>query len=144
MSKTSADINEMIEVLNDGVKFYEDAAGDSPHSVLFRRMASSKRAIAADLKAEVSLHGEKPAEGGTISGALRRTYTDIRAKLSSDPEAQYISQLEETEDKILRSFQDSLTSSENAAVRQIAQRYLPDVRRMHNEMRDLKQQFKAA
>ncbi len=147
MSKTTANLNDLIEVLNDGITFYDDAAsstGNSAYRQLFLRMATSKRAIVNDLKVHVSQHGEQPADGGTIAGALRKTYADVRARMSSDPDAQYIDHLEETEDRILQAFQDGLTTSENAEVRQIAQQYLPDVRRMHHEMRSLKQQVKAA
>lgn len=147
MSKTTSTLNELIEVLNDGVSFYEDASTsvDNPsYKSLFTRMASTKRSIATDLKAQVALHGETPASGGTIAGALRKGYTDLRASMSKHGDATYISQLEETEDRILHAFQDALTSSDRAEVRQIAQNYLPDVRRMHDEMRALKQQVKAA
>ena len=147
MSKTTTNLNELIEVLNDGVSFYEDASkktDNTAHRSLFNRMASTKRSIAADLKAQVALHGETPAEGGTIAGSLRKVYTDITASMSKHADDKYISQLEETEDRILHSFQDALASSDRAEVRQIAQNYLPDVRRMHDEMRSLKQQVKAA
>lgn len=147
MSKTTSSLNELIEVLNDGVKFYDEAANSTENSgykALFQRMASTKRAITADLKAEVAYHGEKPADGGTVAGSLRKTYTDLAASMSKHPDARYIGQLEETEDRILHSFQNALTKSERAEVRQIAQNYLPDIRRMHDEMRSLKQQVKAA
>ena len=147
MTKTTAQVNDLIEVLNDGVKFYDDAAGSTNNQIyksLFQRMANTKRAIAADLKAEVAWQGEKPAEGGTIVGQLRQSYTDLRAKLSNNPDAKYIGQLEESEDRILNAFQEALTKSDKAEVRQIAQNYLPDIKRMHNEMADLKKQFKSA
>jgi uncharacterized protein (TIGR02284 family) len=147
MTQTTTSLNELIEVLNDGVKFYDDAAGTTKNETyrqLFQRMASTKRSIAADLKAEVSHQGETPADGGTVAGTLRQAYTDLRAKMSDNPDAKYISQLEESEDRILHAFQDALTSSDKAQVRQIAQNYLPDVRRMHDEMRSLKAQVKNA
>lgn len=147
MSKTTTSLNELIAVLNDGVKFYADAAGSTESEVyrnLFQRMASTKRAIAADLKAEVAYHGETPVDGGTVTGSLRQAYTDLRASLSENPDAQYISQLEDSEDRILHAFQDALTISDKAEVRQIAQNYLPDIKRMHSEMRELKQQIESA
>lgn len=146
MSKTTTSLNELIEVLNDGVKFYSDAAvttTNSSYKNLFQRMASTKRAIAADLKAEVAYHGETPVDGGTVTGSLRQAYTDLRASLSENPDAQYITQLEESEDRILHAFQDALTISDKAEVRQIAQNYLPDIKRMHNEMHDLKQDLQS-
>lgn len=147
MSKTTSSLNELIEVLNDGVKFYEDASTnvDNPaYKQLFTRMASTKRSISADLKAQVAMHGEKPTEGGTIAGSIREGYTKLTAAMSKHPDEKYVNNLEETEDRILQTFQDALTSSDRAEVRQIAQNYLPDVRRMHDEMRALKHQLKAA
>lgn len=147
MSTTTTSLNELIAVLNDGVKFYADAAGSTDNETyrnLFQRMASTKRAIAADLKAEVAYHGEQPADGGTVSGSLRQAYADLRASLSDNPDAHYISQLEDSEDRILDAFKDALTISDKAEVRQIAQNYLPDIKRMHSEMRELKQQVESA
>lgn len=147
MTSTSSNLNELIEVLNDGVSFYEDAANATEserYTSLFRRMASTKRAICADLKAEVAYEGDTPSDSGTVAGAMRKTYTELRATLSKRPDQKYIDQLEASEDRILAAFRDALTSSENAKVRNIAQNYLPDISRMHAEMRDLKQQLKAA
>lgn len=147
MSKTTSSLNDLIEVLNDGVKFYEDASSnvENPgYKQLFTRMASTKRSIATDLKAQVALHGETPADGGTIAGSIREGYTKLAAAMSKHPDEKYVNNLEETEDRILHAFQDALTSSDRAEVRQIAQNYLPDVRRMHDEMRALKHQLKAA
>lgn len=146
MSPTPAQLNELIAVLVDGIRFHEDAARaiDGPYQALFQRLASTKRAIVSDLRAEVAFHGEAPAEGGTLAGSLRQHYTDLRARLSEKPDEKYIAQLEEAEDRILRAFTDALTTSERAEVRQVAQNYLPDIKRMHEEMRTLKAQFKHA
>ena len=140
MPSAAAQLNELIGVLVDGVKFYEDAAQavDGPYQALFQRMASTKRAIVSDLRAEVAFHGEAPHEGGTVAGSLRQAYTDLRARLSGRPDERYVAQLEEAEDRILRAFTDALTASERAEVRQVAKNYLPDIKRMHEEMRTLK------
>jgi uncharacterized protein (TIGR02284 family) len=147
MSQSAASqLNDLIGVLGDGVKFYEDAARtvDGPYQALFQRLASTKRAILSDLRAEVAYHGEAPFEGGTLAGSLRQAYTDLSARFSGKPDAKYISQLEETEDRILRAFTDALTTSERAEVRQVARNYLPDIKRMHEEMRALKAQVQHA
>ena len=146
MSQTTAQLNDLIAVLQDGVKFYEDGARaiDGPYQALYQRLASTKRAIVSDLRAEVAYHGEAPVDGGTVAGSLRQAYTDLRARWSERPDVKYIAQLEEAEDRILRAFTEALTTSERAEVRQVAQNYLPDIRRMHEEMRVLKEQVKNA
>ena len=86
----------------------------------------------------------RKSDGGTVAGSMRQAYTDLAAKFSGKPEEKYVSQLEETEHRILKAFTEALTTSDKAEVRQVAQNYLPDVKRMHDEMRSLKLQLKNA
>ena len=144
---TSANLNDLIEVLNDGVKFYDDAAMTTKNNTykgLFQRMADGKRRIASALSSQVKLHGDTPTDSGTVAGGLRKTYTDIAAKFSSQPETKFVDQLEQSEDRILHAFEDAFSVSKQPEVREIAQNYLPELRRMHDEMRNLKQQLKSA
>jgi len=110
---------------------------------LFERRARTKNAIANDLKNKVVSSGEKPAEGGTMAGSLRKSYSELRAKVASDPEAQYVAQLEEFEDRIVKAFNDAVTDSDDPEVRNIAQKYMPEINRDHTDMRNLKQIVKA-
>ena len=141
MSTDTATLNDMIEVLNDGKKFYKEAAGEVKQfelKSLFGRMARTKEAIAGDLKTAVVVTGTKPAEGGSFAGTLRKAYAEARAKLSSDKDYAYVAQLEEFEDRILKVFKDAAEKSDDQGVRAIAKRYMPEVVRDHNEMRTLK------
>ena len=141
MTIDTATLNDMIEVLNDGRKFYEEAAGEVKRSdlgTLFARMARTKQAIASDLRTAVVAHGVEPAEGGTFAGGLRKAYAEVRTKLSSHKDYQYVVQLEEFEDRILAAFTSAVSESDDQAVRTIAERYIPEVTRDHNEMKTLK------
>lgn len=141
MKTDSATLNELIEVLEDGKKFYEEAATKVTRPdlrSLFGRMAMTKGAIVGDLKTAVVARGEQPATEGSFSGAIHKAYSEIRAKLSSDKNYAYVAELEQFEDRILHAFQHAAQKSEDAGVRTIAQRYMPDVSRDHAQMRDLK------
>ena len=147
MNTDTATLNDLIEVLNDGKKFYEEAVGHVKRTdlkALFSRMARTKGAIASDLRTAVVANGGKPAEGGSFAGSLRKAYAEIATKLSTDRDYTYIAQLEEFEDRILKAFEDAQSKSEDEGVRTIAQRYMPEVMRDHNEMRGLKKHAKAA
>jgi len=138
----TATLNDMIEVLNDGKKFYEEAATQVNRAdlgTLFGRMARTKQAIASDLRTAVVAQGVEPAEGGSLAGALRTAYAEIRTKLSSHKDYEYVVQLEEFEDRILAAFNNAVSESGDEAVRTIAERYIPEVTRDHNEMKTLKQ-----
>jgi hypothetical protein len=50
-----------------------------------------------------------------------------------------VTQLEEFEDRIMCAFKNAASTSDDQAVRTIANRYLPEVLRDHNEMKTLKQ-----
>ena len=138
----TATLNDMIEVLNDGKTFYEEASIEVKRAdlkTLFVRMARTKQAIAKDLRTAVMANGVEPAEGGSFAGKLRTAYAEVRTKLSSHKDDEYVTQLEGFEDRIMCAFKNAASMSEDQVVRTIANRYLPEVLRDHNEMKTLKQ-----
>lgn len=138
----TATLNELIEVLNDGKSFYEEASRaahvHADLAAVFQRMAKTKAAIAADLASTVLSRGEEPAKSGSFSGSIRTMYAELRTSLASNEETAYIVQLEEFEDRILHAFQKAVEKSDDVGVREIARRYLPEVTRDHNDMRAMK------
>ena len=136
----TATLNDLIEVLNDGKTFYEEASRHvhADLAAVFQRMARTKAAIASDLSGKVASRGDEPTSGGTFTGSIRKLYAEVRTSLASDADAAYIAQLEEFEDRILAAFRDAAEKTDDAGVREIAQRYLPDVTRDHNDMRAMK------
>ena len=146
MSKTTSKLNDLIELLNDGENFYTEAAAKvklPAYKNLFLRMATLKRAVSADLASHVTAHGGDAASGGTVFGSLRKMYADVRASMTSDSEAVYVAQLEQTEDRILEAFRDELNDDESLEVRRLAERHYPELKRAHDEMRDLKHRLAA-
>lgn len=147
MTNDTATLNDLIEVLTDGQTFYKDASESVKRpdlKALFARMALNKAAVAADLEKNVVAKGSTPASGGTFFGAILKSYGELRTKVSSDSNYEYIAQLEGFEDRILHGFRDAVENSDDEAVRAIAKQHLPEVLRDHNEMRDLKHASKAA
>jgi len=147
MSTGTATLKELVEVLNDGKKFYEEAGKkvDLPElKQLFGRMAKDKASIAADLKASIVSSGEKAPAGGTLGGALRKGLGEIRASLSHSPNTAYVDQLEAFEDRIVSAFRDAAKESDSPVVRELATTYMSNVLRDHNEMSALKHRLDAA
>lgn len=143
---TTSNLKDLIELLNDGEKFYSEAATKvkvPAYANLFQRMAQQKQAIASDLSARLASHGETAPQGGTMLGSLRKFYADVRASMTKDSESVYVAQLEQTEDRILEAFRDDLTQSDDMELRRIAERHYPDLKRTHDEMRDLKRRLAA-
>lgn len=142
MSKTSSSLSELVELLNDGISFYQDAAGkvsDPALAELMQKMSYLKKAIAADLNAEIALEGEAPREHGSWFGSMRRTYADLMARFGEhDSEQTLVAQLEEHEDRLLAAFREATLGDTSARVRDLALNYFPEIESMHARMRDLK------
>lgn len=142
MASETGQLNDLINVLEDGRSFYEEAAqetGRTDLKSLFTRMARVKLVIANDLKNKVVFKGDEPSQG-SFAGTVRKAYAEVRTRLSSDSDAEYVAQLEEFEDRILEEFKQTAEKSKDAEVRGIAMKYLPEIRRDHDEMRALKVQ----
>jgi uncharacterized protein (TIGR02284 family) len=145
VKENAATLRELVEVLNDGRKFYEEAATQARADELkqlFGRMARTKGAIAKALNSRIEAHGVAAPADGTLAGMLRKAYAEVRASLSSSPDQEYVGQLEGFEDRIIRVFRSAAGESEDPEVRAVASKYLPDVMRDHSEMSALKYQLR--
>jgi uncharacterized protein (TIGR02284 family) len=141
MHTDTATLKELVEVLNDGEKFYKEASAKVKHPdlrQLFLRMARTKAAIAGDLKSKIVSTGSSAPQGGSFSGPLRKAYGEVAVSLSKTPNAKYVDQLEGFEDRIVEAFRAALDKSDDAQVRALAEKYMPEVLRDHEKMSALK------
>ena len=69
---------------------------------------------------------------------MRKLYAELRTKMSSDKNHEYVAQLEEFEDRILHTFEAAVAKTDDSTVRRIADRYFSSVKNDHDFMRDLK------
>ena len=145
-NKTAASLNDLVEALNDGIAFYDHAAAetnDQAHRQLFLDFSRMKRTIAGDLKSEVMAQGGQPANDSSWLGEFRQGYADLKAKMVKDADAAYVTSLEAQEDRVLHAFRDAVDADQPVRVRELAAKYLPEVKSMHDRMRALKQANKA-
>ena len=139
-------VKELVQISRDGLEFYQDAMNEVQSERLkavFSRMAGNKRALIAALSSKLAMNDEDVPTDGTFAGSLRKTYADVRAKLSSNEDKVYVTQLEETEDRLLHHFQSALDDTTDPSVKGLLQQYYPQVKACHDEMRSLKQQLAA-
>lgn len=135
------DLSDLVSALQDGIDFYDhaiEARPNSPHNATYRHFRQLKTAIAADLKAEIAMQGERPPSDGSWLTSVREGYADVRAMFAKDSDDSYLVNLEEQEDRVLDAFRDALEDSDAPKVRALAAKYLPDVKSMHDSMRALK------
>lgn len=141
-SKTTHTLNDLIAVARDGKTFYEEAAqkvDDRELSALFTRIATTKARIVDDLSTTVQSAGGKPDQHGTLVGGMQKMYGNLRASFG-DKRYGFVSELEESEDRLLHAFEDAIADSDTPApARDIAARLLPEVKACHDVMRERKQ-----
>lgn len=146
-NKIQHSLNDLIEIARDGGDFYTEAASKvhNPElSALFGQMATHKRDIVAGLSADVAATGGRPAEHGTMVGTMRQAYGKVRAALGDNDYA-YVAELEDTEDRLLGAFRDTIRDKDTpAAAKLAAEKYMPRVIECHSIMRDRKLALKAA
>jgi uncharacterized protein (TIGR02284 family) len=145
-SKTAHSLNDLIEIARDGQDFYTEAATkvkDAELSALFTRIAGVKSQIVSSLSSTVAATGAKPAEHGTVVGSMQQFYGKVRATLG-DTQYGYVAELEESEDRLLKAFKDTLNDSDTPpAARQEVTRLLPQVQETHEVMRARKHAMKS-
>ena len=139
-------LNDLIEITRDSASFYSDAAAQVTNpqlKSLFSDMAKSKNGLVGAMAKQVRSEGAKPAGSGTVRGALHQLYTDVRTRFG-DTNYGYVSQLEESEDRMLKAFGSVASDSDTPAeVRTLVNGYLPTIREHHDRMRDRKWAMKA-
>ncbi|HBZ47871.1 MAG: hypothetical protein K0S73_3228 [Stenotrophomonas rhizophila] len=144
-SKTAHTLNDIIEIARDGQDFYTEAADkvkDAELSALFTKIAGVKSQIVTSLSSTVAATGAKPAEHGTVVGSMQQFYGKVRATLG-DTQYGYVAELEESEDRLLKAFKDTLTDSDTPpAARAEVSRLLPLVQETHDVMRNRKHAMK--
>jgi uncharacterized protein (TIGR02284 family) len=142
-ASSRATLDELLQVLLDGIAFFGDAADHSRHpghAQLFRDLRQSKQKIADDLRAVAPL-GSDPPTRSTFTMGLLQGYTDLRARLADDPDEPYARALEAQEDRILTAFHDAVNHGAPGPVRDIARAHLGQVQRMHDLLKALKDQY---
>ena len=142
MSKSNIGaLQDLIQIARDSKAFYESAISkvkDPTTKAVYERMATAKGDLINKLSALVSSRGETPATGDTLVGNLRQAYADLRAAMSRNDDAIYTAQLEETEDRLLKYFDQTLAQTSSMEIRAVLEAQLPQVHACHNAMRNLK------
>lgn len=145
-TKTTHNLNDLIEIARDGKDFYAEAAKkveDAELSALFVRIAGVKQEIVTALSSIVAAAGGKPAEHGTFVGSMQQFYGKVRATLG-DTQYGYVAELEESEDRLLKAFNETLADQDTSpAARAQVEGLLPKVRECHDVMRNRKHALKA-
>lgn len=104
--KLKKDLEDLIDICNDGVNGYETAAEkvedkDESMKTLFLRLSQQRKGFIEKIKAEGIRLGLEFKETGTVKGFFHRTWLTIKTNFSSDEKVQVIDEAMTGEKKAL-------------------------------------------
>ena len=140
-------LNYLIETCKDGEYGFKASAEQAKRpdlkSVLMQR-ADDCRGAAQELAEQVRGLGGKPEEGGTAMGALERGWVAVRTTLSAYDDLAVLEECERGEDNALARYRKVLKKPLPAGVKLIVERQLQGVQRNHDQIKMLREQFRAS
>lgn len=141
-------LNELVETSKDGEKGFATAAEDAKNPELkeiFSKRSQDCARGAAELQDVIASHGGKPQEGGSVAGALHRGWVNLRAAVSTRDDLAILEECERGEDvakaKYSKALEDESLSPDE---RSVVQRQYEGVVRNHDQIRDLRNRYRAA
>ncbi len=140
-------LNDLIETSRDGQYGFQtcgEHAKNPELRSLFLARASECEAAAADLQLLVSQCGGKPDEGGSFSGAVHRGWVAVRSTLTGYTDLRLLEECERGEDVAKARYKKALENALPEPVRSIVERQFQGVLRNHDQVRMLRDRFRAA
>ena len=140
-------LNDLLESCRDGEQGFRalaEHANAGELQGLFVRRASECAAAAADLAQMVRAYGGTPADGGTVAGALHRSWVAVKTALSINDDKAVLEECERGEDAAVARYRKALEHALPADVRVLVQRQAVGAQRNHDEVRALRDRYTAA
>ena len=137
-------LNSLIELNRDGQKGFQEAAEkiDAHETKTYCLEQSRVRAhFVGELQTLVHTLGDEPDNTGTVTGALRRGWMDLKAALGGGDHA-ILEVVESSEDQAVRDYQKALTKTLPADVRDIVQRQSHSIKQAHDTIHVMRDRLK--
>ena len=146
-TNVTAVLNDLVETSKDGERGFRKAAEDAHDTqlkALFVSRAEDCTRGARELQDVVQKLGGKPETGGSMSGALRRGWADVKSAVTGRSDYEILAECEKGEDVAKKHYNDALEEDLPPDVRMVVDRQFQGVIENHDRIRDLRDQFAAA
>ncbi|MGO4815541.1 PA2169 family four-helix-bundle protein [Cupriavidus sp. 2MCAB6] len=141
-------LNDLIEVSRDGQQGFLKAAEDAQNpelKSLFSSRATEIATAVSELQAQVAALGGKPEEHGSVTGALHRGWVSLRTAVADRSDLAILEETEKGEDVAKKKYADALQEPElSFDIRAMVERQYQGVLRNHDQIRDLRNRYRAA
>ena len=88
--------------------------------------------------------GGKPEDSGTVAGAVHRGWLNLKAAVAGRTDTAILEECERGEDVAKKDYGDALKETLSDDVRLLVQRQYDGVLRNHDQIRDLRNQYRAS
>jgi uncharacterized protein (TIGR02284 family) len=140
-------IEKLIETCRDGQNGFREAAEhvkDPQLKKIFDQNSLERGQFAGELENELIRMGKHdPDRKGSATAAVHRGWLDLKAALGMG-DASILSSVESGEDNAKKAYENALQSKLPNDIRSVVERQSQRVMQVHDEMRDLRDQKKAA
>jgi uncharacterized protein (TIGR02284 family) len=140
-------LNDLVETCKDGEYGFRACAEHADRAdlkSLFMQRADDCRGAAQELMEHIRGLGGKPEEGGSVMGAVERGWVAVKAKLTTYDDKAMLEECERGEDNALARYRKALKKPLPAGIKLIVERQLQGVQRNHDQIKMLRDQFRAS
>lgn len=139
-------LNDLAECCKDGEYGFRSCAEQAKRADLksvFLQRADDCRGAAQELYEQIRGMGGKVDEGGSAAGAMHRGWVAVKATLSTYDDKAVLEEAERGEDNAMARYRKALKQPLPAGVKLIVERQMQGVQRNHDQMKMLRDQFRA-
>ncbi len=136
-------LNDLLENSRDGEYGFSSLAEEVETSALktvFLDRAAQCREAARELADMVTRYGGKPAEGGTVSGAMHRGWVHVKGAVGANSEQSMLDECERGEDAAVARYRKALKHNLPMDVLALVERQAQGAKRNHDQMKMLRDQ----
>jgi len=135
-------LNNLIETLKDGQEgFKQSASGvDDPQlKTMFDTLSLQRSKFAGELQSEVVKLGDaEPEDSSSATGAMHRTWINIKSAVTNRDRHAILAEAERGEDSAVDAYKDALDEDLPAPIKDIVTRQAAEVKSAHDKIRNLR------
>ncbi len=135
-------LNSLIETLKDGQEgFKQSASGvdDSQLKTTFDQLSLQRSKFAGELQSEVVKLGDPdPEDSSSTTGALHRTWINIKGAVTNRDRHAILAEAERGEDSAVAAYKDAMQQELPAPIKDIVMRQSTEVKAAHDKIRGLR------
>jgi uncharacterized protein (TIGR02284 family) len=140
-------LQDLVECCKDGEYGFRACADQAKRADLkstFAQRAEDCRGAAQELNEQIRMLGGKTEDSGSVAGAAHRGWVAVKTVFTSYDDKAVLEEAERGEDNAKARYTKALKQTMPAGVKLVVERQMQGVQRNHDQMKMLRDQFRAA